>query len=203
MRFLRKFFSAALWATLGAAIREPVVLILHSLGWGPLIVSALVASGLAMWAWLSNLPGPLIATVGIGSLASLLIIIRLVIYGIKWWRDGNSSKPIISAELETTVSPIGDFTPACAIRVTNTGPELEETCLVQIEDHGLKMHMPDPLVIRTEGQIRSKRSGRFTLSTGQPKLVPILFRESGRINQFRFIGEDGENYLFVGGNLWR
>lgn len=110
----------------------------------------------------------------------------------------SATTPIILAELETTVSPIGDFTPACSIRVTNTGPGLEEKCLVQIENHGLKIHMPEPLVIRTEGQIRGKRTGRFTLSTGQPKLVPILFREPGRINQFRFIGEDGKHYLFAG-----
>ena len=111
--------------------------------------------------------------------------------------DKETVKPIILAELETTVSKIGDFTPACAIRVTNTGPELEGKCLVQIENHGLNIHMPDPLVIRTEGQIRGKPTGRFTLSTGQPTLIPILFREPARINQFRFIGEDGKHYLFA------
>jgi len=58
--------------------------------------------------------------------------------------------------------------------------------------------MPDPLVVRTEGQIRNNRTGRFTLSSGQPKIVPILFREPARINQFRFIGEDGKHYSFTG-----
>lgn len=110
----------------------------------------------------------------------------------------NPVKPVILAELETTVSPIGDFTPACAIRVTNTGPELDGKCSAQIEDHDLKIYMPDPFVIRTEGQIRGKRTGRFTLSTGQSKLIPILYREPARLNQFRFIGEDGENYSFAG-----
>ncbi len=112
--------------------------------------------------------------------------------------DKETVKPIILAELETTVSPIGDFTPACAIRITNTGPELEGKCLVQIEKHGLEIHMPDPLVIRTEGQIDGKRTGRFTLSIGQTKLVPILFRELAHINHFRFIGENGKHYLFAG-----
>ncbi len=108
------------------------------------------------------------------------------------------TRPIILAKLETTVSPIGDFTPACAIRVTNTGPELEEKCLVQIEGHELKMLMPDPFVIRTEGQIRGNRTGRFTLATGQAKLVPILFRVPAHLGHFQFIGEDGKNYDFVG-----
>lgn len=29
-------------------------------------------------------------------------------------------------------------------------------------------------------------------------MVPILFQEPTRRNQFRFIGEDGTNYLFTG-----
>ena len=99
MRWLRKFFSAALWAAIGAAIREPVAFILHSLGWGPLIVSALVALGLAIWAWLLKLPGPLIATVGIGSLAGLLIIIRLLIYGFDWWRYEFRSSSVASTKI--------------------------------------------------------------------------------------------------------
>ena len=112
--------------------------------------------------------------------------------------DKETVNPIILAELETTVSPIGDFTPACAIRITNTGPELEGKCLVQIEKHGLEIHMPDPLTIRTEGQIRGTRTGRFTLSAGQTKVVPILYREPGHINHFRFIEEDGKHYSFTG-----
>ncbi len=108
------------------------------------------------------------------------------------------TKPIILAELETAVPPIGDFTPACAIRVTNTGPELREKCLAQIEDHGLKMQMSDPFVIRTEGQIRDNRIGRFTLSAGQTKLIPILFRVPAHLGHFRFIGEDEKIYDFVG-----
>ena len=58
--------------------------------------------------------------------------------------------------------------------------------------------MPDPLVIRTERQIRGGRTGRFTLSRGQPKFVPILFQEPNRKNQFRFIDEDGSSYPFTG-----
>ena len=113
--------------------------------------------------------------------------------------DGKeSSPPVILVELVAAAPPIGDFTPACAIRIKNTGPELEGKCLVQIEKHGLDIHMPDPLVIRTEGQIQDNRTGRFTLSTGQTKLVPILFREPAQINHFRFIREDGKPYLFTG-----
>ena len=106
--------------------------------------------------------------------------------------------PIILAELETTVPRIGNFTPVCSIRITNTGPPLENKCVVQVEKHGLKIHMPDPLVVRTEGQIRNDRTGPFSLRAGQPKLVPIFFRDPGRINEFRFIGEDKNHYSFIG-----
>lgn len=103
--------------------------------------------------------------------------------------------PVILAELETTVAPIDGLTPACAIRITNSGPELE--CLVQIEDHGSKVNFPDPLVIRSAGQIIGNRTSRFTLSKGQSKLIPILFKIPAHLGHFRFIGEDGGNYDFV------
>lgn len=111
---------------------------------------------------------------------------------------GSNLEPVILAELETVVAPIGDLTPACAIRVMNTGPELKEKCLAQIEDHALKMQMPDPFVIRTEGQIRDSRTGRFTLSAGQTELIPILFRVPAHLGHFRFIDVNGKNYDFVG-----
>ncbi|MCI0551866.1 MAG: hypothetical protein L0287_13000 [Anaerolineae bacterium] len=106
--------------------------------------------------------------------------------------------PIILAKLETTVSQIGDFTPALGIQITNTGPPLDDQCLVQIENHDMKTHMPDPFVLRTEGQIRGQRTGRFNLSAQQKKLVPVFYRNPGRINEFRFIGEDGQHYIFAG-----
>ena len=53
-------------------------------------------------------------------------------------------------------------------------------------------------VIRTEGQILGNRIGRFTLSAGQKKLIPILFRVPANLGQFRFISENGEIYDFVG-----
>ena len=112
--------------------------------------------------------------------------------------DKEAKKPIILVELETVVSPIVGFTPALAIRIKNTGPPLNGKCLVHVENHGLKTHMPDPFVARTEGQIRRERTGSFTLRSGQPKLVPILFKLPGHINEFRFIGEDGKYYDFKG-----
>ena len=108
-----------------------------------------------------------------------------------------AGNPLISVELVTDTPIIGDFVPVCAIRITNTGPELNGKCLVQLEDHEYTSQIPDPLVLRTEGQIRANRTGRFTLSAGQPKLVPVLYREQIRKNQFRFIGEDGTGYPFT------
>lgn len=104
----------------------------------------------------------------------------------------------VSVQLVTGTPPFGDFTPVCAVRVMNEGTEhLEGKCLVRLEDHGIT-DMRDPLVVRTGGQITGNRTGRFTLSRGQHKLVPILFQDAVRRNEFRFIGEDGTNYLFMG-----
>jgi hypothetical protein len=108
-----------------------------------------------------------------------------------------SSLPIITVKLAQAAPPINNFTPVCAIQITNNGPELKEACLAQIEGHGLGVYMPDPFVIRTEGQIRGDRIGRFTLSAGQTKTIPILFRHPGRINSFRFFSESGDYYDFV------
>ena len=139
-----------------------------------------------VWDWLGD-EGHRARLLAIISVLSLIGGFLVWVFGLFNWvfglfkrtSGGNqraSGGPVILAELETDIAPIGDFTPACAIRVRNTGPELKEKCLAQIENHGLKMQMPDPFVIRTEGQIRGNRTGRFTLSAEQPKLIPILFR---------------------------
>lgn len=119
---------------------------------------------------------------------------------IKTWNEAalQVNEPTISIQVVTeTLKKIGGLTAVFSIRVSNDGPEhLEEKCLVQAEEHGIA-DMPDPFVLRTDGQIRNNRTGRFTLSPGQKKLVPILFQEPDRRNQFWFIGEDGTRYLFT------
>ena len=62
---------------------------------------------------------------------------------------------------------------ATAIKITNQGDEIESKCAVYLEDHGMA-NFPDPFALRTENQIRRSDSGRFSLSKGQPKMIPIL-----------------------------
>ena len=52
-----------------------------------------------------------------------------------------------------------------------------------------------PLVLRTDGQIRDSRKGRFTLSPNQPKSVPILFKNPTRKNEWFFFDDDGRFYF--------
>lgn len=99
----------------------------------------------------------------------------------------------ISIECVSETPKIKDYTPVCGVRIRNMGATDFDNCLVQIDRHGLK-HVPDPLVLRTDGQIRGNRTGRFELSGKQPKLVPILFRGRRR-DELLFISEHREEYL--------
>ena len=83
---------------------------------------------------------------------------------------------------------------ACSIVITNTGVIDRDGCLVQIDDYiGHKpLEMRIPFVLRTDGQLDGKREGRFQLSAGQPKRIPIIFRRSNRANDWFFFSEKGK-----------
>src|SRR5262249_54140931 len=59
--------------------------------------------------------------------------------------------------------------------------------------------MPLPLVLRTDGQIRDNRKARFGLSTGQPKVVPILFVGPVRKDEWFAFDERAEKYPIPAG----
>ena len=75
---------------------------------------------------------------------------------------------------------------ATAIKITNQGDEIESKCAVYLEDHGMA-NLPDPFALRTENQIRRSDSGRFSLSKGQPKIIPILLSNVAK-NKFLYYG---------------
>lgn len=101
MSWFRKLRSTAFWAAVQAAMREPVALVLRSLGWGPLVLSALSSLALGMWAWLTGQPGPIIATIAIGTFAGILIIIRVIVWIYdRWFNDRNHVPPLTARDSE-------------------------------------------------------------------------------------------------------
>ena len=142
--------------------------------------------------------------------SGILIVIFGVLWGVAEWIsdrkylrnsiEGNGA-PDVSVELVSNPPYINDLLPVCAVRFTNDGPSLEGKCLVKIERHGIS-GIPDPLPVRTEGQIRGKRTGRFTLSHGEPKYIPVVFRVPATVGRHMFIGEDGEQYVFTGSSVF-
>ena len=138
--------------------------------------------------------------------SGILIVIFGVLWGIAEWivvrrHKRNAAErlnsPSIATELETKSLYVGDLHAVCSIRARNNGPSLEGKCLAQVEGHNV-VGVSDPFPIRTESQILDGRSGRFTLSHGQPKLIPIIFRTPRTANLHMFIDERGKQYRFSG-----
>src|SRR5262249_3602697 len=91
----------------------------------------------------------------------------------------------------------------CALTVRNAEPVDLAHCLIQAEK---MLHrpaeMPWPLPLRTEGQIEGRRSGqRFSLSAGQPKTIPVLFRRPERRNEWFMFDEHGNQYFLPASSM--
>jgi hypothetical protein len=120
-----------------------------------------------------------------------------------WLAD--SGKPPNRADMTIVAqaygAKIGDYTPISALLVSNIGDKDLEKCIIQMEQFSgtIPSTMPMPLVLRTDGQIRGERSGRFMLSKGQPKTVPILFVGPTRKDEWYFIDEHGKKYFVPAG----
>ena len=110
-------------------------------------------------------------------------------------------RPVLTVALAQSAARIGDHRPLCSISMQNTGSADLERCLVQMEQFSGKLpdQMPMPLVLRTEGQIVSRDSGRFTLGPEQIKRVPLLFRSPPRTNEMYFFDENGHAYQYPPG----
>jgi hypothetical protein len=107
----------------------------------------------------------------------------------------------IEVSLNSSAAKIGDIDLVCALKVKNTtDSDLIGKCLIQMEQFSgvLSDKTPHPLVLRTENQIREKRSGRFSLSASQPKTVPVIFRGPRR-NEWFFRDPQGNSHFFSAG----
>jgi hypothetical protein len=120
------------------------------------------------------------------------------------WLKGKGAPPHVaglSVKMDTKGTLIGDHQTVCAIEILNNGMCKLDDCLVQVEQFSRAKpdSMPLPLVLRTEGQIRGQRTGRFTLSREQPKSVPILFCVPHRRNEWYFLDENGLQHRVAAG----
>lgn len=133
--------------------------------------------------------------------------VAFLVFGV-WWqvlsrkRDGQPGALVAPAPTFTITV---DRTPAAevaergierflTVKVRNNSAQTLTDCLVQIEEisgyHPAGASLSLPLVIRTEGQLRGARTGRFILSAGQTKNIPVLYRRRNRRNE-RFVFDEG------------
>lgn len=116
-----------------------------------------------------------------------------------WLKREGKAPPAASfnVNLVAGFGQIGDYDCVFAVIVKNIESNELTKCLVQMEQISCARpeQMPMPLVLRTEGQIRGSRTGRFTLSPDQPKSVPVLFRNPTRNNEWFFIDENEKSYF--------
>ena len=116
-----------------------------------------------------------------------------------WLKRDGKAPPSASFNIQFIASPgqIGSYDCVCAIIVKNIESNELTNCLVQMEQISCTYpdQMPMPLVLRTDGQIRGSRTGRFTLSPNQPKSVPVLLKSRTRNNEWFFVDENGKSYF--------
>ena len=119
----------------------------------------------------------------------------------EWLKREGKPPPAASFHIKFAAYPsqIDNYDCVCAVVVKNLESNELKKCLVQMEQINFTCpnKMPMPLVLRTDGQIRNLRKGRFTLSPQQPKTVPVLFQSQTRRNEWYFFDEHGESYLSV------
>jgi hypothetical protein len=87
-------------------------------------------------------------------------------------KEDDLPPPSITAALNQAAMTIDDYQVACSVTVTNTtGQFLQEKCLVKLLEMSSSWPdgMPHDFILRTENQIRSRRSGRFNLAVAEQK----------------------------------
>jgi hypothetical protein len=113
-----------------------------------------------------------------------------------WLRD--SFLPHLTVSIVKMREPLDGCQINSAAKVWNrSGTNYEKVLLALVENvrhNGMPvLTMPDQIVLRTEGQIKQSRAGRFHLSGKSGKNLPILWRKSPN-GQPHFKHETGTEY---------
>jgi nucleoside phosphorylase len=116
------------------------------------------------------------------------------------WLEGDGAPPAsaeIAVALNTAGARIGDFVPVCSLVISNVGTGDFDKCFVEMTEFSgvIPEGMPMPFAMRTDDQIRSGERGRFSLSRGQKKIVPLAFRATIRANEWFVFDENGNKYF--------
>jgi hypothetical protein len=103
----------------------------------------------------------------------------------------------LSVRLSTREEQIDDYRSVCSVAIKSMAAEKFDHCFVEmIEFSGVVPDkMPMPLVLRTAAQIRAGDRGRFSLSSGQEVVVPLVFYRPERSNEWFFFDESGAAYF--------
>lgn len=106
-------------------------------------------------------------------------------------------RAVVKVGLQNQAMTIGDYGVVCAITVRNEGDQNIDRCVAQVDQYsGVPSEkMPFPLALRTDSQIRGKIRGSFELLSGQSTVIPVLFRDIHRANEWYFFDEFGERHL--------
>jgi len=117
----------------------------------------------------------------------------------KWLAASGAAPPSanIAVSMDLGARKLGDYEILCSLIIENVGPADLEDCLLEVTEISGRRppEMPMPFVLRTDQQIRADERGRFTLSRGQKRAVPLAFRRTARANEWFFIDEDAKAYF--------
>jgi hypothetical protein len=107
----------------------------------------------------------------------------------------------IAVRIRTPGAKINDYRPVCTLVVKNTGKRAFERCLVQMTELSCPApdHMPLPLTLRSDSQIRNDERGAFALLAGQEAAVPLMYHSPRRANEWFLFDETGQSY-FISAN---
>lgn len=124
----------------------------------------------------------------------------------KVWLAGDGKPPEPASFSVRIVRPeisIAGLPCALAIEIRNIGSDAQKVaCLIKIDEaiglSGIRL----PLVLRTEGQILRNGSGRFNLSKGERKIIPLFVRDMEKDpTQWWFFDEGGNGYNHQAGDM--
>ena len=118
-----------------------------------------------------------------------------------------SGKSAVAIDVANVYGVVGDAICLSAICVTNIGQSSLTGCVAKVE--GMRAifipdansvvskpmeGIPNPMVLRTEGQLRNGRKGPFNLRIGESKNLGILWRNKNGKGPRYLTGEDGTRY---------
>jgi hypothetical protein len=111
--------------------------------------------------------------------------------------EGIAAATTLHLDLVMDEEPLGDYDRVCAVKVTNDNEVELPKCLFKLERFSAQTSpaLNLPVAIRTQNQLKQRRPGRWGLSAGEHKIVPLIFRRPNRGETY-LIDETEQRYFF-------